>query len=546
MRSASQAATQSPRTAGECLRELAILRWPGTHAEAIHGAVVPADVRPGDPVAALVRAPGRSRRATPAQVWRVSPLGVELVRPAELGVAGVGEELELLLRIGRSTAAFPSLPVISTCSELGRELLGLTWAPRTADAPACAEHRRAPRWACEGEYLPTGIAPSPARYGDFVFFRVVDVSWRGMRLETSLRNKLLVPGVALDATCTFPTQDQGQVHLGLRVVHSRVVRRGEKLVLSVGVQYGAGAARARETIGQYLLQFGSGATVSELCAAGFRIPASSRALDFGSVRTAEEYDDVLRLRRLAYVHARKLSEDTKDVDMADGFDRRSRILVARHRGRAVATSRLMFPESTTDRLNHDEFLTLPPDLPPRDQLVEVFKTCTHPAYRGSDLFSTFLQHIGLTILQAGRRYALMSATDALARVYERFGFRRVGVSYEHPRMRLRHHLMLLDVASVVAARRIGPIAWNLVAGRELWSFARLCGAVPGDRWSVARVRLYALFRPLGALVRALYDRKLRRAGRRGRPQAPVLRIASATASPPSRGENVGKSGARAE
>jgi len=33
---------------------------------------------------------------------------------------------------------------------------------------------------------------------------------------------------------------------------------------------------------------------------------------------------VLRLRRLAYVHAWKLSEDTKDVDMADGFDRRSR------------------------------------------------------------------------------------------------------------------------------------------------------------------------------------------------------------------------------
>jgi len=543
MPSAIHAAPLTLVTPGEFSRVPESLRWPGPHAETVHGPIVPADVRAGDPVAAFVRVPGCSRRATTAPVWRISPLGVELVRPAELDGIGLGAELELVLRVGRSTVEFRSLPVVSTRSEHGRALLGLTWATEDADRPPLADGRSAPRWRCDGEYAPTGIAPSAARYGDYVFFRVVDVSWLGLRLETSLRNKFLLPGLRFDATCTFPTH--GQVQLGLRVVHVNVVRRGEKLVLSVGAQYEARSARAQETIGQYLLQFGSGATVSELCAAGFRISASSRALDFGTVRSAEEYEEVLRLRRLAYVHARKLSEDTKDVDMADGFDARSRILVVRHRGRAVATSRLMFPQpGADDRLNHEDYLPLPAGLPPRDQLVEVFKTCTHPAYRGSDLFSTFLQHIGLTILQSGRRYALMSATDGLARVYERFGFRRLGASYDHPRMQLRHHLMLLDVSSVVGARRIGPIAWNLVAGRELWSFARLCGAVPGDRRSVARVRLYALFRPLAAVVRALYARRMRRADRR--PQVPALRITSATGSSSNRGEKSGNSGARAE
>lgn len=539
MCSARLAAVTSRLTYGESPQDPAILRAPPAPPAGVHGAIVPADVRPGDPVTALVRLPG-SRHARPTQVWRISPLGVELVRPAELAGVGVGTALDLNLHVGRSTAAFHSLLVTSTYADRGRELLVVPLAPRASAAPAGAERRRAARWTCEDEYLPTGIAPSPARYDDYVFFRVVDVSWRGMRLETSLRNRLLVPGVTLDATCTFPTE--GQVHLALRVVHVRVVRRGEKRVLSVGVQYGACAARAQATIGQYLLRFGSEATVAALCEAGFRIPASSRALDVGSVRTREEYEDVLRLRRLAYVHARKLSEDTKDVDLADGFDRRSRILVARHRGRTVATSRLLFPESAADRLNHDELVELPPGLPPREQLVEVFKTCTHPAYRGSDLFTTFLQHVGLTVLQAGRRYALMSATDGLARVYERFGFRRVGVSYEHPRMRLRHHVMLLDVASVVAARRIGPIAWNLVAGRALWSFARLCGAVPGDPWSVTRVRLYALFRPLAGLARALHERRRTGPGA----HAPALRMASAVASSSRRGANAGKSGGRAE
>lgn len=538
---ASQAAPRAPITLGEPPHASERSRWPGPHAETVHGAIVPADVRAGDPVTALVRARGRSERATPAQVWRISPLGVELVRPPALEEVGAGAELELLLRVGRSTAAFRSLSVISARPEHGRTLLGLRWATPSAAAPG-AERRGAGRWACDCEYAPTGVAPSAARYDDSVFFRVVDVSRLGMRIETSLRNKLLVPGLELEATCTFPVH--GQVNLDLRVVQVRVVRRREKLVLSVGVCYRAPSPGALETIGQYLLQFGSGATVSELRAAGFRIPASSRALDFGAVRSADEYEEVLRLRRLAYVHARKLSEETKDADMADGFDRRSRILVVRHRGRAVATSRLMFPERGADRLNHEELMVLPPGLPPRDQLVEVFKTCTHPAYRGSDLFSKLLQHVGLTIVQSGRRYALMSATDGLARVYERFGFQRLGATYDHPRMGLRHHLMLLDVASVIAARRIGPIAWNLFAGHELWSFARLCGAVPVDRASIARVRLFSLFRPLAAVVRALHAWRMRSAGPGA--QVPALRIASATSTSSSVGTKRGNSGARAE
>ena len=55
------------------------------------------------------------------------------------------------------------------------------------------------------------------------------------------------------------------------------------------------------------------------------------------------------MRRLAYVRAKKVREDVKDVDMADDFDARSRILFAKYRGQIVASVRLMFPQSSTDR-----------------------------------------------------------------------------------------------------------------------------------------------------------------------------------------------------
>ncbi len=476
--------------------------WP----ERIHGVVHPADVRPGDPIAAQLRAPGRPGRQLASRVWRISPLGVEVVRPRELPAPIPGTPLDLTLRIGPSVSDFRGLPLIAACTERGHDILAFSWGQPARPGASCGP-RATQRWACEPEYAPTGIAPSAVRFEDFVYFRVVELSRGGMQLETSLRNKYLVPGVRLESTCTFPTQ--GAVQLQLRVIHARVVQRGQRKVLAVGVTYSPRNAAGMDTIGQYLLQFGSGATVEQLSAQGFRLRSSVQAIDFGSLRTDEEYGEVLRLRRLAYVHARKVSVDAKDVDMADAFDARSRILVAKHRGNVVGTARLMFPESETDRLNHEDYLELPPGLPPRQQMVEVFKTCTHPGYRGSDLFYTLLQHVALIILQGGRRYALMSATDSLAPIYRRFGFRSAGASYQHPAMRMRHHLMLLDVAQVVEGKGISPLYWNLMRCWELWSFGKLCGVVATDAWTTARVRLWRTLRPVAQVVRMLYERRLR-------------------------------------
>jgi predicted GNAT family N-acyltransferase len=513
-----------PLTPGEsCGAHARFQPWPGGQRESVHGAIVPADVRAGDPVFAQLRVPGGPPRA--ARVWRLSPLGVELVRPGGLAGVGPGSTVELALRVGRGAATFTSLTVAGVNVEHGRELLALAWAPPPSPRPTARDTRGASRWACAGEYLPTGIAPNAARYGDFIYFRVADVSWTGMQLETSLRNTFLIPGLRLEATCTFPAQSRGQVQLPLEVVHARVVLRAQKRVLAVGVRFAAPLRdRARELLGQYLLQFGGGATVKDLCAAGFRIPASSLAFEFGYARTAEEYDEVLRLRRLAYVHARKISAEARAVDMADGFDARSRILVAKHRGRVVGTMRLYYPEAGADRLMHEGFVELPPGLPPRTELVELFKACTHPAYRGGDLFYALVRFAALTLVQSGRRYALMSATDALAPIYARVGFRRTGASYVHPGMGLRHHVMLADTRSVIEGKDINPVFWNLMDGYAIWSFARMGGAVGGGLRDAARVQLWRLFRPLAALVRGLYSFGSRR--RRPPAQAPALRSAS--------------------
>src|SRR5690606_25180437 len=119
-------------------------------------------------------------------------------------------------------------------------------------------------------------------------------------------------------------------------------------------------------------------SLKELREAGFRVKSSSRAFNFGYAKSEDEYQQVLELRRVAYVHASKVSSDTSAKSMSDEFDSRSRILVVTYRSRVIGSTRLMFPQSESDTLKHEEYTTLPKTLPPKNLLVESSKTCTHP------------------------------------------------------------------------------------------------------------------------------------------------------------------------
>ncbi|WP_242344451.1 N-acyl amino acid synthase FeeM domain-containing protein [Anaeromyxobacter terrae] len=478
----------------------------------VHGAVLPGDVRPGDPVFAQVRVAGAPGPGASGQVWRMSPLGVELVRSPALAAVSPGDALDLTLRVGGSVSSFTGLRVAAVRIDRGREIVALRWseAGPADEEGAPGEKRSSSRFACERDWLPTGVTPNAVRYDDQIHFRIADISRTGMQLVTSLRNKFLIPGVEFTGTCTFPTM--GQAEIAFRVVRVRIAQHGAKRCLALGVTWSVPDPRTRELVGQYLLQFGPGTSVQELRETGFHVRSSSRALDFGAVRTEEEYREVLALRRIAYLRAGKVGSGARDEDMADALDARSRILVAKYRGRIVACVRLLFPPTPDSPLKHEDYLTLPSGAPPRDEIVELSKFCTHPDFRGSDLFYTLVKHCALTTMQSGRRYAVMSCTDELVKPYGRVGFRKLGASYVHPTMKLEHHLMMAEVARVVSGKHVNPVIWNLMGGWELWSFARLCGVAPGSRLLDARVAVWRLFGPAARAALALH---LKRKGARG-------------------------------
>jgi N-acyl amino acid synthase FeeM len=480
---------------------------PAVRRATVHGSIHPADVRPGDPISARARlSAARDRDEAPVQVWRISPLGVELVRSSHLANACAGDRIDVALQLGFDRVRFSALEIVSAHEEHGRTLLAARWCGATEQRGERERRRIGARWRCRPEYLPTGIAPCAVRYADFVHFRIVEISRHGMQLLTSVRNKFLVPGTTLEATCSFPTLEQ--VTLSLRVVRTRVVDDAGRPALSMGVTWETRGTRAAETVGQYLLQFSPGATPGHLRSEGLPVHSMSRAFDFAFVTSAAEYAEVLALRKLAYVHAKKVSADAPDVQMGDEFDAQSRIITARHQGRLVGSTRVVFARTDGDRLKHDDYVKLPSWLPPRTELIESSKTCTHPDFRGNDLFASVLKQMAIVTLGSGRRWLLMSCTDSLRPLYKKLGCKDVGVTYVHPTMKLRHHVMIGDVVSMVCGG-MNPIAWHFAIGTDLWRFAKRCGVVPRSFRLEAKVRLIRCLAPVAALV----ERTRRRAER---------------------------------
>ena len=363
--------------------------------------------------------------------------------------------------------------------------------------PTHIERRRQIRWLCSDDFHPTGVASNPSRFNDFLLFRVVDISRSGMRLLTSLRNNFIVRGMKFDAIVSFPMISQITVSVTVQNVSFTSVN--EKEYLSIGTSLDDLDRSELSIIAQYMIQFGDVDSIREFRESGFRHANIGGRLEFGVVRTEEDYREVLNLRHLAYLADQKISGGTEVAEVSDIHDSRARIIFCRFRGRMVATARLTFHE-LGDVTEHEEFIPWPSEFPRRDESVEVTRACTHPEFRRTGLFFSLLRQVVVTATQAGRKWVVTSSTEDLVPLYEFVGLKNVGLTYHHPELNnLKHVVLVGSMHDALSGRTVGPTAWNQV-WRDALAYTNLANVPVHD--TLSRVRI-AFYRAVGPLIGAL-------------------------------------------
>ncbi|MBW8888512.1 MAG: GNAT family N-acetyltransferase [Fibrobacteres bacterium] len=276
-------------------------------------------------------------------------------------------------------------------------------------------------------------------------------------------------------------------------------------------------------------------TPGRLRQAGFLARQVKGRLRFRSVKTMEDYAEVLHLRREAYVGTGKKPKDTLPEDMASRLDGHSRILMAWHHDKLVGSITFAFPAHEEESLDSEVGFPgskYPVTIPPKTSLIEVSRLCIDEEYRGTDLLQGLFQHGAKHFLLSDRYWLLTSAVSDLLPLYERIGFVKLGASYRHPGLNnLEHHLILAHRDAFLSGKGMNLFLWNFLFGdlvRHLLDGKIL--KIPGPVSFLIRAKL--LFGPLSKRILEKRAAKafrrhlqvlLRERERPKLPPAPILR-----------------------
>lgn len=442
----------------------------------------PEEVRLGDPITCKTLSPLGNQTL---KLWSYCPFGFEFLSN-DLELYKIGSTHQFEFTFGRTTASLSGSIVFIKSEQPHQIGVRINYDPGLARNND-SDRRNYSRWNCPEHLLPSGTAPNPNRFNDFILFKVIDVSSSGLKLATSLRNKLLHVGQILECTLSVPMI--GTLYTGLKVnrVAIETIQGKEQLIL--GAAFVKRDDVVLSTLSEYLLTFAEDCSVKTLRDAGFNAALSTSKFDFSYSKSTKDYEDVLDLRLSAYRESGKLSDDVDRDFMRDEFDSRSRILTVKANGKLVGSARAMFHE-TGDKTSHERYLKYPHNFPKIDECLEVSRVCVKPEYQGAGLAHELVKHLALLTIKSGRKYVYLSAAGKLVGFWTELGFRDTGVSYIHKQLgNLEHKLLINDVKKSILGKCTSAKAW-IDSYSHLYTYCVEYGLIEPSTLDLLRINGY--------------------------------------------------------
>jgi len=290
----------------------------------------------------------------------------------------------------------------------------------------------------------------------------------------------------------------GDISLSVTITRIGITSERGKDFLVVGTEFSNLTVGAKNIIGQYLLQFTNAENLTDLRSAGFLPMSIAKGTDFFFLKSEEDYEEVLRLRKLAHLHSGTVDPELSRLDMGDRFDLNSRIVVGKHKGKIIASIRVHF-NVLEEPMEHEQHIDWPANLPRRDQIVELSRACTHPDFRSNDLLASLLRFMSTTCLQPQRPWILISTIEDLKDFYVKVGLPDTGISYTHPQFRGTQYMLLGNAYDMLLGRSSHPIYWNVV-WRDVFDYLVETGMLNPESMDRARLRIYRLVFPIAKLI----------------------------------------------
>ncbi len=469
----------------------------------------------------------------PARLWDFTSISFGIVVEDQACPAQVGEVIRLRLQIspGQSHETLCEVKNVRQHREsAGKEVSGITASPAAPTGHATKtqgpaglrlglrrldvalpgkagnEKRDAPRLSIAPGLAMGARLKHPFIYGHWCDLLVSDVNHR-MGFSFECHDPALLVFEGMELQIHFELAGVRDLPLKARVawVHATEAHQVKFGIACLGMDYDL-----HNRICDFLFASRHW-TPARLRESGFRVHQVKSRLRFRTVRTMQDYAEVLHLRRDAYVGAGKKPQDTPPEAMAGRLDGKSRIFMAWHGCDMVGSLTFTFPDREDLMLDSEAGFPdgkYPVPMPPKTDIIEVSRLCIHEAYRSTDLLQGLFEHGMQHFLASGRSWLVTSSVTELLPLYRRIGLKPAGASYLHPSLNnLEHHLLMAHRNTFLLGKGMRLAVWLGLFGDIL----RFLTA--GNRrlfpWHV-RLRL-APWLWLQPLVKNLAQARLRRA-----------------------------------
>jgi len=447
-------------------------------ADDIHGGLQPTDVRETDNIIARVRRKDRQAEYETVRVWRLSPLGVDLVQPSRERYK-TGDRLDLQLVVDGKRSQFVGLVVSQISSQDCRTLFGTRLLAESKDPiDYQSEQRHAIRWVCSEHHLPRAIAPSPGRFNEFLLFQIRNISEAGLLLVTGIENSFLIPKMVLTLSINLPMV--GDTVQSVEIVWMRIGTDGATDVLEIGVRMTDLEYKTRALLGQYLVQFARDVSLEQLVNSGFSPTNITQGIRFDSVKTEDDYNELLRLRSDSENGNGKLE------NFVEGKDRLCRLVIGRVGNQVVAAARVRYPE-LRDRLSCESYQSWDDSYPRSDQLIEVddIRIDIEQEFEAQTILALF-NYICTACTSDSRQNVLVYSNKY--KLFEVAGWKVVANSGET-------YALIGNAYQAIRGKLTDPFKWNLVWRRSA-AFMLKAGTLQPKGTDALILKIYMSLGPL--------------------------------------------------
>ncbi len=310
------------------------------------------------------------------------------------------------------------------------------------------------------------IFENPIYFNDNITVNINELSLNGGSGITSARNRNLINDTQIENVKIYFHEQE--ITTSIRISNVNIC--SDKSSVRIGFVFTNNSLLIKQVIFSQIMRFSTDVTPElffELRSSLDNMKLIKDFIEYDICRTDEDYNSILKLRHQAYGRVGKVEQQKTWEEMADEFDSRSILIIAKLKGQIVGSGRLTLA-GLNDTFELESSIKLPTKISEdRTKVLEVSRLCINDNFLGTNITHGIFEWGFQYIVKSQVKWVISSTEKHLIYMYKKIGFTISKSSFDLVTLKGKPHYFMYGQVKDVLQGNMNLIAWNISFGNIL-------------------------------------------------------------------------------